>query len=143
MGQAMSTETNKQIVRDFFAALSRGEAQAAYALMHDDVSWTIIGDTPVSKTFQGVKAVEEDLMGSVFQVIDAEAGIRVDVVELIAEGDKVVARAQGTIKGRYGPYNNTYCHVFTIRDGKIVEDIEYLDTLLIENSLYGRKLVGA
>jgi ketosteroid isomerase-like protein len=139
----MSTETNKRIIRDFFAALSRGDAQAAYELLHDDITWTIIGDTPVSKTFRGAKAFEEELMGSVFQQIDPDAGIRVDVIELIAEGDKVVARAQGTIQGRYGPYNNTYCHVFTVRDGKIVEDIEYLDTLLIERSLYGRKLVDA
>ncbi len=51
-----------------------------------------------------------------------------------------VARVQGTIEGKHGPYNNTYCHVFTVRDGKIVEDIEYLDTALIHKSWYGRTL---
>jgi hypothetical protein len=66
--------------------------------------------------------------------------VHVEIIELIAEGDKVVARAQGTVKGLYGPYNNTYCYVFTVRGGQIVEDIEYLDTLLIERALYGRKL---
>ncbi|HJP36203.1 MAG TPA: nuclear transport factor 2 family protein [Gammaproteobacteria bacterium] len=137
----MSTETNKQVIRDFFAAISGGNLAGALALCHDDVVWTIIGDTPVSKTFVGPKAIEDDLMGEVFRVVDADAGVRVDVVELIAEGEKVVARAQGTITGNYGPYNNTYCHVFTFRDGKIAEDIEYLDTTLIHRSLYGKKLV--
>ena len=51
-----------------------------------------------------------------------------------------VARVQGTIEGKHGPYNNTYCHVFTVHDGKIVEDIEYLDTTLIHKSWYGRTL---
>ncbi len=139
----MSVETNKQTVRDFFAALSGGDLAGALALCHDDVVWTIIGETPVSKTFTGTKAVEDELMGEVLKVIDVNAGIQVDIVELIAEGDKVVARAQGTITGNHGPYNNTYCHVFTLRDGKIAEDVEYLDTALIHRSLYGQKLVSA
>ena len=65
-----------------------------------------------------------------------------EMVELIAEDDKVVARIKGTVTGKYGPYNNTYCHVFTVRDGKIVENIEHLDTALIETALYGKKLAA-
>ena len=56
------------------------------------------------------------------------------------EGDKVVARVQGTCEAKHGPYNNTYCHVFMVRDGKIVEGIEYLDTALIHKSWYSRTL---
>jgi uncharacterized protein len=136
----MSSEANKQVVRDFFNALSNGDTARFRALLHKDVAWTIIGDTPVSKTFRGIDAIENGLLGTVFKQIDTSAGVLVEIIELIAEGDKVVARAQGTIKGLYGPYNNTYCHVFTVRGGQIVEDIEYLDTLLIERALYGRKL---
>ena len=139
----MSIEDNKQVIRDFFAALTGGDMAGAMALCHDDVAWTIIGDTPVSKTFHGPRGVEDELMGEVFKVVDVDAGLSVEILELIAEGDKVVARAQGTITGNHGPYNNTYCHVFTVRDGKIVEDIEYLDTVLIERALYGKKLTAA
>ena len=138
----MSTNTNKQIIRDFFAALSTGNMARVRELLHEDVAWTIIGDTPVSKTFHGIDSFETGIIAAVFKQIDPAAGVRVDITELIAEGDKVVARAQGTIKGLYGPYNNTYCHVFTVRDGKIVDNTEYLDTLLVERSLYGRKLTG-
>jgi uncharacterized protein len=139
----MSTEANKQVIRAFFAALCAGDMETACALLHQDVIWTIIGATPVSRTFRGVRGFAEELMGSVFRQIAPATPIRVDIIELIAEGDKVVARAQGTIRGRYGPYNNTYCHVFTVRDGRIIEDIEYLDTLLIEQALYGRRLTDA
>ncbi len=139
----MSVESNKQVIRDFFERLTGGDMEGAMALCHDDVAWTIIGDTPVSKTFHGPGGVEGDLMGEVFKVVDADAGLRVDIIEMIAEGDKVVCRAQGTITGNHGPYNNTYCHVFTVRDGKIAEDMEYLDTVLIEHALYGKKLTAA
>lgn len=138
----MSTVANKQVIENFFAALSAGDMPRVRALLHPEVAWTIIGDTPVSKTFRGINEFETGLIGSVFQHIDASAGVHVEIQEMIAEGDKVVCRAQGTIKGLYGPYNNTYCHVFTLRDGKIVEDIEYLDTALIERALYGRKWHG-
>lgn len=137
----MSSDANKQIIRDFFAALSSGDTPRVRELLHEDVAWTIIGDTPVSKTFRGIEGFETGLIGNVLRQIEPDAGVRVDIIELIAEGDKVVARAQGTLQGLYGPYNNTYCHVFTVRDGKITENIEYLDTLLIERALYGRKLV--
>ena len=138
----MSTEANKQIVIDFFAALSRGDTEAGFQLLADDMTWTVIGDTPVSGTYRGLKAIQEDFLGKVFQQIDHEAGIAMEMVELIAEGDKVVARTKGTVTGKYGPYNNTYCHVFTVRDGKIVENIEHLDTALIETALYGKKLAA-
>ena len=84
----MSTEANKQIVKDFFAALSRGDTEAGFQLLADDMTWTVIGDTPVSGTYRGLKAIQEDFLGKVFQQIDHEAGIALEMVELIAEGDK-------------------------------------------------------
>ncbi len=137
----MSTDTNMQVVRDFFAALSGGDLPRVRELLHPEVVWTIIGDTPVSRAFRGVDDFEQGILGAVFAQIKAEAGVSVTITSLIAEADQVVACAQGKIQGLYGPYNNTYCHVFTLRDGKILANTEYLDTLLIERALYGRQLV--
>ena len=135
----MPIETNKQVVRDFFAALSAGNAARVRELLHSEVVWTLIGDTPLSQTFRGHDGIIKGLFATVGTLIDASAGVSIEVIETIAEGDKVVCRAQGTVTGKHGPYHNTYCHVFTVRDGQIVADIEYLDTALIERALYGRK----
>lgn len=137
----MSIESNKQVIRDFFAALSNGNSIRLRELMHSDIAWTLIGNTPLSKTYRGHAGVEQGLLAAVGKVIDTRAGVGLAIIEMIGEGDKVVCRAQGTVTGKHGPYNNTYCHVFTVREGQIVEDIEYLDTLLIERALYGRKFV--
>ncbi len=139
----MSLDANKQIIRDFFAALSSGDRARFQALLDEDVAWTIIGSTPLSKTYRGHLGVEPGLLGAVRRQIDTKAGVKLEVIELIAEGDKVVARVQGTVTGKYGQYNNTYCHVFTVRKGKITSDIEYLDTALIERALYGKRLSNA
>ena len=136
----MSVEENKRVVHEFFNTVSNDNFQGALSVLDVDIVWTIIGDTPISKTFRGLKDVEENLLKEIFRCTKREAGINLEVVETICEGDKVVARVQGTVEAKYGPYNNTYCHVFTVRDGKIIEDIEYLDTALINKTWYGRTL---
>ncbi len=50
---------------------------------------------------------------------------------MIAEADFVVVQLSGQSETKDGgPYNNTYCHVFRIRDGKIGEVTKYFDTEL-------------
>lgn len=63
----MPNDTDKQIIRDFFAALSSGNMPRVRELLHADVAWTIIGDTPVSRTFRGIAEFETGLIGSVVQ----------------------------------------------------------------------------
>lgn len=68
-------------------------------LLDPEVEWTIIGDTPVSQTFLGHDGFVNGLIANVIKQIKSEAGVHVEILEMIAEGDKVVARAQGTIQG--------------------------------------------
>ena len=59
--------------------------------------------------------------------------------DLIAEGELVVALTSGvaeTVDGR--PYNNRYCQVMRINDGRIVEVAEYLDTQLT-SAIFGNR----
>ena len=60
-----------------------------------------------------------------------KAGMASTIHNMIAEADFVVVQLSGqseTMDGR--PYNNIYCHVFRIRDGKTSEVMEYFDTEL-------------
>ena len=51
----------------------------------------------------------------------------------------VVAQTAGTAETHDGrPYNNTYCQVIRIRDGKIAEVKEYFDTALVD-AVFGNK----
>jgi len=61
-----------------------------------------------------------------------EGGIDFTPVNFIAEGDYVVTQARGNSRTKSGSsYNNTYCHVFRIANGKVQEVTEYLDTELV------------
>lgn len=126
----MSTEANKDTVRSFYAAAARGDLETCFSLLDDEVVWHNIGSTRYSGTFRGKEALVSELLDPLFAAL--KAGIASEIVELTAEDDRVVAETRGraeTVDGK--PYNNTYCQVFRIRDGRIVAVTEYMDTDLI------------
>lgn len=131
----MSIEDNKQIVQQFYEAANRGDMDTCFGLFSDDIRWTNIGSTSLSGTFVGKEELFAKLLDPLFGQL--EQGIHTTVHRLIAEGDYVVAQTSGramTTGGR--PYNNTYCWVIRIADGKFAEITEYMDTELA-TSVFG------
>jgi len=64
-------------------------------------------------------------------VAQVDGGITITLDNLIAEGDYVVTQGHGTSRLKSGgSYNNSYCHVFRIANGKVQQVTEYLDTEL-------------
>jgi ketosteroid isomerase-like protein len=50
----MSTQENVQVVKDFFAAMGRGDKQGLLALSAEDIEWIIPGeDWPLAGTHRG------------------------------------------------------------------------------------------
>lgn len=131
----MGIAENKQVVLDFYEAGARGDMDACFALLADDIAWTNIGSTRFSGTYNGKQALAEDLLGPLFGQL--KAGIASNIERLTAEGDIVVAQTSGTAEAVDGtPYNNTYCQVIQIRNGQIANVKEYMDTALID-SVFG------
>lgn len=127
----MGIAENKQIVLDFYEAAARGEMDACFALLADDITWTNIGSTKFSGSYVGKQAIVEELIGPLFGQL--KAGISSQIERLTAEGDTVVAQTSGTAETVNGtPYNNTYCQVIQVRDGQIADVKEYMDTALID-----------
>jgi hypothetical protein len=55
----------------------------------------------------------------------------------IAEGDSVVMEAHGTATTTDGrPYNNRYCVIFDVVDGRFARIIDYVDTELVRTTLF-------
>ena len=46
----MSTQENVQIVKDFFAAMGRGDKQGLLAISAEDIEWIIPGEWPLAGT---------------------------------------------------------------------------------------------
>ncbi len=130
----MGIAENKQIIHDLYEANNRGDLESFLAMLADDVRWTNIGSTPYSGSFSGKNNLTAQLLGPVFGRL--KAGIAATIDNVIAEGDFVVVQVRGRAETKEGrPYNNTYCHVFRIRDGKVSEVTEYFDTELASRVL--------
>ncbi len=132
----MGAAENKELIRNMFAELSKGNAEAFLNCMADDVRFTIIGTTKYSGTCNG----KQELVEKVLKPLTAqlEGGIEMTVDNLIAEGDYVVMQGRGKAMAKNGkPYNNTYAQVFRVAGGKVKEVTEYLDTELV-TSVFGR-----
>ncbi len=126
----MSAERNKQTVHHNFEQLAQGNGEPLVSSLGDDVQWTIIGTTVLSKTFKGKPAVL-DFLGK-FREALVDGHIHIHVDNLLADGDFVVAQGHGHAMTKRGvPYNNTYCWVYRFEQGQIKAITEYLDTELV------------
>lgn len=126
----MSAEDNKQLIQDMFAELSKGNAEAFLGNMADDVEFTLIGSTRYSGTFNGKKELIEKLLTPLSTQL--ESGITITPSNFIADGDFVAMQAKGKSTTKSGkPYDNTYCQVFQVVNGKVQRVTEYLDTELV------------
>ena len=131
----MSAEKHKTILKNMFAELAKGNGEALLEALDDDIQWTLIGSTSLSKTYSGKQSVIEDFLGPFGETIDGHIHISPD--NFIAEGEYVALQGRGEARTKAGvDYNNTYCWVITLRDGKFVEVIEYMDTELV-TSVFG------
>ena len=131
----MDTMANKQLLQDIYAQISKGNLQPLLDSMADDIQWTIIGSTALSGTSRGKQEVIDKLLRPIRARL-ADGPIVFQPDRFIAEGEYVVMQARGRATALSGkPYNNTYCIVCRIVDGKLKEMIDYVDTELITSAL--------
>jgi uncharacterized protein len=130
----MTTEQNKQLIQEIFSALSRGDSKPFVESLAGDVRWTLAGTTPWSRTYDGKPAVLAELLGPLFaQFADRYTS---EATRLTAEDDRVVVEASGRVTTKAGvPYNNSYCYVLRLADGRVKEITEYFDTQLVATAL--------
>ena len=131
----VETMANKQLLQDIYAQISKGNLQPLLDSMADDIQWTIIGSTALSGTSRGKQEVIDKLLRPIRARL-ADGPIVFQPDRFIAEGEYVVMQARGRATALSGkPYNNTYCIVCRIVDGKVKEMIDYVDTELITSAL--------
>ena len=119
------------------------------------MTWTVPGKTCVSGTHSGLDAINNDFFGKCWstgdgrgsgvQGLDEEYGLKLEVQNLVAlEDGRVLVTCTSDARGRNGvPYNNGYCWIITVRNGRIVELHEWCDTMMFETAMFDKKLVPA
>ena len=122
----MSIETNIQTVKDFFAAIARGDREGLLALVAEDIEWIIPGeDWPLAGTRHGHAGLA-DLLEAASRSIETSTEPR----EFVAQGDRVlvVGFARGRIKATNKTFVDDWVFAITVRDGRLTSIREYVDT---------------
>ena len=123
----MSTQENVQIVKDFFAAMGGSDRQALLALAAEDIEWIIPGEGwPLAGTHRGHAGLTALLQR-------ASESVEISYPkppEFVAQGDRVlvVGFATGRIKATNKPFKDDWVFDITVRNGKLTNIREYIDT---------------
>lgn len=130
----MSAADNKKLVQQIYTDAASRSGTTFIDNVADDVRWVVTGQYSWSRTFEGRDAVVNDLHGHVRSVLAERA--RTVAFNFIAEGDYVVVEAKGDNVTKSGArYDNDYCMVWRLQDGRIKEVREYCDSALTERAL--------
>jgi hypothetical protein len=123
----MSTAKNVQIVKNFLAALDRRDKQGLLALSAEDIEWIIPGeDWPLAGTHRGHAGLE-NLLQMANETVETSFS---EPPEFIARGDRVlvVGFTKGKVKATNKTFEDHWVFAFTIRNGKLTNIREYVDT---------------
>ncbi|SAI74792.1 Ketosteroid isomerase-related protein [Bordetella ansorpii] len=119
-------QANEKLVRQAFERWRLGQG-SVFDLLHDDVRWTVAGNSPVS----GVYRSKKDLMNTAVAPITARLSTPIvpQVQQVHAQGDAVIVVWQGRATAKDGSaYDNSYAWHMRMQDGKIVDVLAFLDT---------------
>lgn len=123
----MSEQQNTELVRQAYAAFTRGDLEHVLMCMAPQVEWEI-PEVP-TLPFTGKRHGREQV-ADYFRLNSELQTVREFVPrEFIAQGNKVVALGHGawTARDTGRDFESDWVHVFTIEDGRIVAFREFLD----------------
>ena len=123
----MRTQENVQIVKDFFAALGSGDKRGLLALAATDIEWIIPGEGwPLAGTHRGHAGLA-DLLQKASETLETSYP---KPPEFVAQGDRVlvIGFATGRIKATNKTFEDDWVFAITVRNGKLTNIREYIDT---------------
>jgi ketosteroid isomerase-like protein len=131
----MTPEQNKDLVTRTWTAFGKGDIKAAFANMSDNVSWLIPGNTP---GVSGLKRGKDEILKFMSGVSTIfPEGLNSEIRKTYCDGDTVIIELTNRGKVSNGKqYENEYCFVFELEDGKIRRIREYVDTQKAKEILF-------
>ena len=120
---------SKAVARQYVVAVQNGDETAIRDLFAQDATWTLAGELPISGVWRGREAILHEFLATAMSYYEP-GSVNLEITGMIAEHDQVVLQWTSRARTRDGrPYENGCIGVFTIREGRIQQVREYMDTL--------------
>lgn len=135
---------SKSVLRTYVAAVQAGDEEAIREVFAEDATWTIqAGQLPISGTWSGRDAIIDEFLAAAMSRY-APGSVSLEITGMIADGDQIVLQWTSRARTREGrPYENGCIGVFTIRDGRIQDVREYMDTLYASEVAFTARMDNA
>jgi uncharacterized protein len=124
------TENNRALVQAAFDRWGAGTG-SPFELLASDADWTIVGSSPLSKTYPNRQAFIDEVIGPfnarlASPLVPSMRGI-------YADGDVVIAFFDAAAPAKDGlPYRNSYTWYLRMRDARVVSVTAFFDTRVLD-----------
>src|SRR5262249_25426556 len=127
----MAEKENIQILKDAYAAFTRGDIAAVMKTFASDIDWHTPG--PKEAPYAGRREGNGEVQRFFAQVGENVEFSQFEPREYFAQGDRVVVLGHyaGKIKSTGKPFDAEWAMAWTMRGGKAVKYHEYTDTQAI------------
>ncbi len=127
MGQGPTLqEKNKEIVLTSFDHWNSGTG-GPFELLASDADWTIVGSSPLSKTYRSRQRFLDEVIGP-FNARMSKPLVP-SVRGIYADGDMVIIFFDAAAIAKDGkPYHNTYTWYLQMKDGKVIHATAFFNT---------------
>jgi ketosteroid isomerase-like protein len=126
--------TNLDIIRSTYEGSSEENGTRLLQVLAPDAVWIEAEGFPYAGTYVG----PETIFSGVFRRLATEwIGYRADVDSYVAEGDQIVAFGVyfGTYRATGRSMRAAFAHRYTLRDGRIVRMVQYVDSHLVRQAM--------
>jgi len=131
-----TTTDSRAVLQSYLDALVAGDLGRIADSFTEDATWSLHGTLPLAGVRRGRRAIVEFLTSAAALYTPGSQSFTFG--DITAEGERAVLewRVTGTASATGLPYANEYCAVFVIRQGRIAEVREYLDSLHAAETLF-------
>jgi ketosteroid isomerase-like protein len=125
----MTFQEPKDVVTGFLQDVDAGRAMEAFARMSTDIRFDLVAPPPAGGVYD-LDGFIKFFTGTMAPAMAAP--FRVKIIAMTVEGERVAVESESDcMNGKGFKYNNRYHSLFLVRDGKIVELREYLDSAMM------------
>lgn len=131
------TETTRTVIEAYYAALGSGNRERLLELLAEDCHWDPPASAPIAP-ITGATGIADALGRELVKTMfDIKQPFNLEIRRTIVDGAFAVVqqRLKATAKATGLPYDNQYCWVYEVRDGRIVNIEEYADTMIAARTM--------
>ncbi len=137
-------EDNRKIIETYYSSIAKGDFDTIISLMHEDVIFNIVGESPYSGLWEGRDNIYTILVPAVVSNLKAESTkFAENWTIMCVDENRATGLMSATAETHKGEnLNMTYCHIMTFNQNKIIEMHEFFDTAQGERLFDNEKLKG-